>query len=36
MDPHRWEKIKELFEAALEVEPAKRAEYLDGHAKWFL
>jgi eukaryotic-like serine/threonine-protein kinase len=28
MTPERWQKVKELFEAALEVEPAQRASFL--------
>src|SRR5215207_55165 len=28
MTPERWQKVKELFEAALELEPAQRASFL--------
>src|SRR5437899_2723632 len=29
MTPERWERVNELFEAALEIEPAKRLPFLD-------
>ena len=28
MTPERWQQVKELFEAALDVEPAQRASFL--------